>query len=132
MDITYQYDTIPTPAEIIALYDSAGLARPIHDPERIAKMYAHSSLVVTAWDGTRLVGVSRALTDFCYCCYLSDLAVRLEYQRLGIGKELIRLTKQKIGDQSMLLLLSATTAMEYYPKIGLEKVENGFLIKRKV
>ncbi len=93
-------------------------------------MYDNSNLVVTAWSDEELVGISRALTDFCYCCYLSDLAVSKSYQMKGIGKKLIELTKEKIGNESTLLLLSAPTAMDYYPKIGLQKVENGFIIKR--
>jgi predicted N-acetyltransferase YhbS len=93
-------------------------------------MYANSNLVVTAWHNKKLVGISRSLTDFCYCCYLSDLAVRQEYKNKGIGKKLIELAKQRVGDQSMLLLLAAPTAMGYYPKVGLEKVDNGFIIRR--
>src|SRR6185312_7380876 len=127
--INYKFDVIPTPDAVMELYADAGLKRP-EDRDRITRMYSQSNLVVTAWDKTRLVGVSRALTDFCYCCYLSDLAVRRKYQHHGIGKELIRLTKEKIGDESMLLLLSAPAAMEYYPKVGLSKVENGFIIQR--
>ncbi len=80
--------------------------------------------------GSRLVGIARALTDFSYCCYLSDLAVRKEYQRRGIGRELIDRVKRRIGDQSMLLLLSSPDAMTYYPGIGLEAVNNGWIIKR--
>jgi len=128
---TYQTTIIPTPVEIIELYNSSGLKRPTDDAHRIAKMYANSNLVVTAWDGDLLVGVARSLTDFCYACYLSDLAVRLEYQKHGVGKELVRLTQEEITEQSMLLLLSAPTAMEYYPKIGMDKVDNGFMFKRE-
>jgi hypothetical protein len=42
------------------------------------------------------------------------------------------LTKDRVGDQVMLLLLSAPDAMEYYPKVNFERVENGFIIKRKM
>lgn len=131
MGITYQTTVIPTTAEIIEVYNSSGLNRPTGDVRRIAKMYANSNLVVTAWDGDLLVGIARSLTDFCYACYLSDLAVRLEYQKQGIGKELIALTRETINPESMLLLLSASTAMEYYPKIGMDKLDNAFMIKRE-
>jgi ribosomal protein S18 acetylase RimI-like enzyme len=94
-------------------------------------MYANSNLVVTAWDDERLVGISRALTDFSYCCYLSDLAVANNYQKAGIGKKLIALIKELIGDECMLLLLAAPLAIDYYPKIGMEKLDNAFIIKRK-
>lgn len=131
MEITYNFDLKPETEKIIELYNSSGINRPTLDFERIAKMYANSNLVVTAWDNDKLVGISRSLTDFCYCCYLSDLAVKLEYQNQGIGKNLIALTKKRIGDDTMLLLLSAPTAMEYYSKIGFLKVDNGFIVKRK-
>ncbi len=132
MEITYKLDTTPDTKMIIDLYNSSGINRPTTDFERISKMYVNSNLIVTAWDNDKLVGISRSLTDFCYCCYLSDLAVREEYKSMGIGKKMIALTKEKIGEQSMLLLLSAPTAMDYYPKVNLEKVENGFIIKRNL
>jgi len=131
MSLQYSTDRIPTTAEVIEVYDSSGLNRPTADKNRIAGMYANSDLIVTAWDGDTLVGISRALTDFYYCCYLSDLAVRKEYQNRGIGRQLVQLTKQAIGPRCMLLLLSAPTAMEYYPKLGMDKLDNAFMIKRE-
>ena len=130
MEIKYKFDVTPSVDAIIELYMSSGLNRPTKDRERISKMYKNSNLIISAWHYDTLVGISRSLTDFCYCCYLSDLAVREEYKRSGIGKKLIDFTKEKVGINCMLLLLSAPSAMEYYPKVGLEKVENGFIIKR--
>jgi predicted N-acetyltransferase YhbS len=130
MGISYQCNLTPPVEDIIELYKSSGINRPIDDIDRIAQMYENSNLVVSAWDEDKLIGIARSLSDFCYCCYLSDLAVRQEYKKKGIGKKLISLTKEKIGDQTMLLLLSAPMAMDYYPKLNFEKVENGFIIKR--
>ena len=107
MAIEYKFDITPATDVIIDLYRSSGINRPTTDKERITKMYANSNFIVTAWDKDKLVGIARSLTDFCHCCYLSDLAVRKEYQKKGIGKKLIRLTKDKIDDVTMLLLLSA-------------------------
>ena len=129
-EIIYSSKDPVSSIEIIDLYRSAGLNRPVDDEDRIRTMYLHSNLIITARCNEQLVGIARSLTDFCYCCYLSDLAVRKEFQSKGIGKKLITLTKEMVGDQSMLLLLSAPAAMEYYPKIGMEKSENAFLIKR--
>ena len=131
MELIYKTDITPTPAQIIELYENAGLPRPTHDAERIGKMYANANLIITAWNGELLVGVSRAITDWVWCCYLADLAVRSDYKASGIGKKLVQLTKEKAGEQSMVLLLSVPTAMEYYPKIGMEKVDNGFIIFRE-
>lgn len=93
-------------------------------------MFEHSNLIVTAWDNDLLVGVSRSITDWVWSCYLADLAVRQDYKKAGIGKKLIKLTKEKVGEQSMVLLLSVPTAMEYYPKVGFTKQESSFIINR--
>ncbi|GIM50880.1 GNAT family N-acetyltransferase [Capnocytophaga stomatis] len=131
--ITYKKGYVPETMQIIEIYQSSGIKRPIDDIGRIEKMYANSNIIITAWENKKLVGVARALTDFSYCCYLSDLAVRQEYQSEGIGKQLIEEIKKAIGttEEISLLLLSAPNAMEYYPKVGFEAIENGFIIKRK-
>ena len=131
MEITYRTDITPTTEAIIAVYDGSGINRPTKDPERITKMYENSNLVVTAWAGDVLIGIARSLTDFCYCCYLADLAITMEYQKGGIGRQLVKLTKETIGKQCMLLLLAAPTAQEYYPKLGMDTVHNGFIINRE-
>ncbi|MEO8461415.1 MAG: hypothetical protein ABI451_12865, partial [Dokdonella sp.] len=61
----------------IDLYRASTLGerRPIEDRERFAAMLANANLIVTAWDSESLVGISRALSDFSYATYLSDLAV---------------------------------------------------------
>jgi GNAT superfamily N-acetyltransferase len=130
MKITYQTGLIPDTKDIVEVYRSSGIKRPVEDLARIANMYTNSNLIVTAWAGKKLVGISRSITDFYYCCYLSDLAVRKEYQKTGIGRELIALTKEQIGTQVALILLSAPAAMDYYPKVGFDKIDNGYMIKR--
>jgi GNAT superfamily N-acetyltransferase len=117
-------------AELAALFRASGINRPVDDLPRLEKMLAHANLVLGAYLDGRLIGIARALTDFSFCCYLSDLAVAREHQHRGIGRELIRRVKERVGEHSMLLLLSAPEAMGYYPKVGLEKVENGWIIKR--
>lgn len=131
MNIIYEYEKKPTPEQVIELYENAGLPRPTNDPERIKKMFDNSNLIITAWDGKLLAGISRSITDWVWSCYLADLAIRHEYKKSGIGKELIERTKEKVGKQSMILLLSVPTAMEYYPKVGFTKQESSFIINRE-
>jgi N-acetylglutamate synthase-like GNAT family acetyltransferase len=130
LEIIYKIDYKPEIELIIDLFKNSGINRPIDDKERIKKMFDNANLIISAWDKNLLIGIARSLTDFCYCCYLSDLAIRYEYQRKGIGKKLIDLTKEKIGNQTALILLSAPNAMDYYPKIGFKKAENAFIIPR--
>lgn len=129
-NIEFKIGVVPKTSEIIEVYDSSGIKRPTKDSDRITKMYKNSNLIISAWLNNELIGISRAITDFCYACYLSDVAVKSEYQKEGIGKRLIELTAKEIGKETALILLSAPIAMEYYPKIGFAKVENGFIIRR--
>ena len=95
-----------------------GSRRPLDDKARVAMMLHHTDLLVTAWDKEQLVGVARSVTDFAYCCYLSDLAVDEQYQKQGIGQQLIKYTKQALHPQAKIVLLAAPQAVEYYPHIG--------------
>lgn len=128
--ITYAVNRKLEAADVARLFDASTIRRPTGDLPRIAKMLEHGNLTISAWDGDRLVGISRALTDFAYCCYLSDLAVDQAYQRHGIGKEMLALTRRELGDQVALILLAAPEAMDYYPKVGFEKIGNGYIVKR--
>lgn len=131
MVITYKINAEIEPHQLADLFISSGIRRPSDDLTRMKKMLDNANLLITAWDGDKLVGVARALTDYSFCCYLSDLAVDKEYQRQGIGHELVTEIQKQIGDECMLLLISAPEAMDYYPKIGFEKIDNAFIIHRK-
>jgi len=106
-----------------------GERRPIDDAQCIRAMLAHADLLCTAWDGPTLVGVARSVTDFAYCCYLSDLAVDVKYQKQGIGRELIRLTQSQLGPRAFLVLLAAPKAESYYPRIGFEPHHSAWLLR---
>lgn len=131
MVITYKTNTKLEAHELSDLFKASGIKRPVDDLNRIKKMIDNANLIVTAWDGDKLVGVARAFSDFSYCCYLSDLAVDKEYQNQGIGHELVDEIQKLISEESNLVLISAPEAMDYYPKIGFEKCGNAYLIHRK-
>ncbi len=114
---------------IVQLYIAAGVDQPITDLARIQKMIDHSNLIISAWDGNALVGVARAVTDFGYCCYLSDLAVDQHYQRIGIGRSLITLMQKAIGLEVSLILMSSPGAAVFYEKLGFTNFSNGYVAK---
>lgn len=117
--ITYRTGNDLNLDAVIELYRASTLGerRPVDERERMRLMLQNANLVITAWDGDLLVGISRSLTDFAYATYLSDLAVRLSHQRHGIGKELMRRT-QAAAPQAMVILLAAPAAEKYYPHVG--------------
>lgn len=93
-------------------------------------MVENSNLTVTAWDGERLVGVARSLTDFHYACYVSDLAVDEKYQRTGIGKRLQAITQEQLGPQCKLIVVAAPAANSYYEHLGFASNPRCWVLER--
>ncbi|HXE29666.1 MAG TPA: GNAT family N-acetyltransferase [Stellaceae bacterium] len=114
----------------VLVTSTLGERRPVDDLVRLERMLRQADIIVTARDGMRLVGVSRAISDFAYCCYLSDLAVDAAYQRQGIGKRLIDETRKAAGESASLILVAAPAAQTYYPKIGMTPIASGWMIPR--
>ncbi len=133
MEIVYTLEPALTSAEFIDVLERSTLAerRPVDQPETIAGMLKAAQVIYTARCNGLLVGVSRAITDFVYCTYLSDLAVDTGFQKRGIGRELIRLTHLEAGLNTMLILLSAPKAATYYPHIGLTKHDSCWILPRR-
>ncbi len=108
------------------------LIRPVDEPVRIATMLERADLLVTvrAKKDRKLIGVARSLSDFSWCCYLSDLCVDEDYQGRGIGRALIAKTKRIVGSDTTLLLVSAPKAINFYNRIGMEALPATFAIRR--
>lgn len=122
MEITYKNDADISVDQALALFQASTLGerRPVSRPDIFAGMLKHADVLVSAWDGDRLVGIARTLTDFSYVAYLADLAVDRDYQRLGIGKRLLAETKKALAEECMIVLLAAPKANDYYPALGFE------------
>ncbi|MCH8957280.1 GNAT family N-acetyltransferase [candidate division KSB1 bacterium] len=130
MKITYKVNFDFELDQVIQLYHDSTLGdrRPVDDRECMSRMMKEANLIVTAWDNDLLVGISRNLTDFCYIAYLADLAVHESYQKMGIGKELIRRTQAELGTKCRLILLSAPKAAAYYPHIGFSRHPEAWML----
>jgi GNAT superfamily N-acetyltransferase len=132
IDVVYRLESYPElrVEEFIDVLERSTLAerRPVGHPEMIRGMLEHADVIVTARTGNLLVGISRAITDYTFCTYLSDLAVDRDFQRLGIGKELILRTHQYAGLQTTLILLAAPKARTYYPKVGMHSHDSCWII----
>jgi ribosomal protein S18 acetylase RimI-like enzyme len=121
-----------TPAQFTELLKNSTLGerRPMDDEKCLAGMINNSNLMISAWDSDKLIGISRCITDFHYCCYLSDLAVDQKYQNQGIGKQLQILTQEQLGPKCKLILISAPAANSYYQKIGFTNNERCWVLNR--
>jgi predicted N-acetyltransferase YhbS len=132
MNLIYDIEPDLDSAEFIDVLIRSTLAerRPVSEPDRIRKMLVEADILVTARVGGLLVGISRAISDFSYCTYLSDLAVDTAYQGRGIGRELIRRTHEVAGLDTTLILLAAPRARTYYPHVGMEPHDSCWIIPR--
>jgi len=133
MTVNYALESDLTAAEFINLLRRSTLAqrRPVDEPETIAGMIRHADVMVTARVDGKLVGISRAITDFSYCTYLSDLAVDEAFQKKGIGRELIRRMHEAAGLHTNLILLAAPKARSYYPHIGMTPHDSCWITPRR-
>ena len=120
-EITYSVNKQITVEQFRDLLDASTLGerRPVGEPKRLEAMLRNSNLLVTAWEGELLVGLSRCLCDFAFANYCSDLAVRKSHQGKRIGRELLRISTA-VG-QCKLILLSAPKAVTFYWQLGLQQ-----------
>ena len=132
MNIEYKLNLNITTEEFIEVLKNSTLGerRPIDDLKTIKGMIENSNLIVTASIDNKIIGIARAVTDFNYCCYLSDLAVDKQYQKNGIGKQLISKVQEQLNGKCKIILLSAPDAKEYYPKIGFTQHNSAWTLQR--
>jgi len=130
MTIVYRHDATLTPDQYadILKRTSLGARRPVADLSAIAQMLQHAHILITAWDGDKLVGVARSFSDRAYVTYLADLAVDETYQRQGIGKKLIAETTAQTQASCKTVLFAAPDAEAYYGRIGFEPNTKGWTL----
>ncbi|MXV44423.1 GNAT family N-acetyltransferase [Saccharibacter sp. 17.LH.SD] len=115
----------------VLIASGLGARRPVDDVERLERMIKNSDLLISATHQGKIIGVARSITDFSYCCYLSDLAVDIHYQGQGIGKRLIEATREHAGPETMCLLLASPGAVSFYKALGMPQPDNAFLYQRQ-
>jgi GNAT superfamily N-acetyltransferase len=130
VSLAYATDRRPDVDAIRALYAAAPLRRPIHDAARIRRMYEGSNVVLTAWDGERLVGIARGLSDGCFDGYLADLAVHPDYQNRGVGRRLLELARS-LNPEVQWVLLASPVAKDYYAHLGWSGLPNAWRLNRE-
>ena len=132
MKITYKVNQPISTDEFISLLTASTLAdrRPVDDRECMEGMIKNSNLIVSAWDGDKLIGIARSMTDFHYACYLSDLAVDKSYQSNNIGKELQKITQKQLKPKCKIILIAAPIANTYYEHIGFTNNQRCWVLNR--
>ena len=88
--------------------------------------FCNSTLVVSAWDGDRLVGAVRMLSDQITRSVIYDLIVDPEYRNRGIGRTLVRRCVGHFPDSEWLVQTTAEID-PYYEKLGFSVLDDVFL-----
>lgn len=135
--VLYAREPALSVAEFRQVLEESGLGatRPVDDEPRLQAMLAAADLVLTARLDTPdapLVGVARAITDFAWCCYLTELAVSASAQGLGIGKGLLEEARRQLGPKVSLVLASMPDAVGFYHRMGMAPLANAFWYKRSI
>ena len=129
--ITISHEMKVEAADVAEVFQNSGIRRPNEDIARIQRMIDHADVIVSAWSEGKLIGIARAITDYVYCCYLSDLAVDKSFQGRHVGKQLVAYLQNHLGDEVSIVLISAPGAVDFYPKIGFERSDRAYIVPRK-
>ena len=133
MNIEYKINVPVSTDQFIDLMHASGLGerRPVDDRECMQGMVENSNLLVSAWDGEKLIGIARSMTDFHYACYLSDLAVDGQYQGDGVGRRLQTITQEQLGPKCKLILVAAPAVNGYYDRLGFTNNPRCWVLERE-
>ena len=128
--ITFQVEKELALEEYVFILEDSGLGkrRPMEDREHLNRMIKGSNLLVTARENGNLVGFLRGLSDFCYRCFIADLAVAKAHQGKGIGREILKFTRS-LAPEARLILFAAEDAEPFYQKLGFKPHERCYQLK---
>jgi GNAT superfamily N-acetyltransferase len=115
----------------LLLASGLGVRRPVDDLARLDAMLRNANVVLTARIDGVLVGIARAVTDFVFCCYLSDLAVHENAQGQGIGARLIEEVRKHVGPSVSVILNSVSESVGFYERTTMSPLPNCFWHRRE-
>ena len=125
MNIRYTEEKCFTPEQVQALFRSVGWVSGEY-PSRLHKALMHSSTVLTAWDGERLVGLARVLDDSEMVAYMHYVLVHPDYHGQGIAGTMIERVKAKYRDFLYLEIMPEEQKnAAFYQRFGFQVMEDG-------
>jgi GNAT superfamily N-acetyltransferase len=128
--LSFQVEKSLTLEEYIYILHDSGLGkrRPMDNPSHLERMIQGSNLLVTARENGHLIGFLRGLSDFCYRCFIADLAVAKAYQGKGVGREILKFTRS-LAPEARLILFAAEDAEPFYQRLGFRPHEHCYQLK---
>jgi GNAT superfamily N-acetyltransferase len=115
--IDVRLDRVPDAASVVGLLRSVGWDMRASEPASLQKAIDGTTEFATAWDGDRLVGTARSLSDGGQNALIATVVVHPAYQGLGVGERMVHLLTDE-WDQVRFSLTSAPGLDAWYEKLG--------------
>jgi GNAT superfamily N-acetyltransferase len=119
MNIIYKVNKVINTQQLQDLFLSVDWASGKY-PDKISEAMKNSDTVYTAWDGETLIGLINVLDDGIMTAYIHFLLIRPSYQSHGVGRELLRLVKEKYKSYLRLVLISYDQKVNFYKNCGFD------------
>lgn len=91
---------------------------PTDNLTQLDAMLNNADLLISAWDEEQVVGFVRAVTDFSSSCYICELAIDANYQKLGIDRSLMRLAAEELPADCQILFFTTDSNLTEYLRLG--------------
>ena len=124
--LTYSFAQIITPADLLPLFAQAGWTAN-RSSEAIQTLLDHTRVYLGVWDGTRLVGFARAITDDLFRAYIEDVIVDSTYRGQGIGAEIMRHLLTRLAHVEEITLNCEDHLIPFYERFGFERVGMAYM-----
>jgi len=127
-NITYKINTIPELEKIVNLYQALGWGHKDY-PEMLQIAYANSEYIVCAYHQEELIAVGRAISDKSFTVYFPDLLVHPDWQRKGIGRQIMSMMLDKFQDfHNIVLTAEDERARSFYLMMGFKSQPFGMSV----
>lgn len=125
MNIIYKTNVVPEIEELLQLYNDVGWYNYIQDTKKLERAFINSTIIVSAWDQDKLVGVLRAVGDSETIMYIQDILVLHIYQHKGIGRQLMAEFMYKYENIRQKVLITDKTfkTINFYKSCGFVPTE---------
>ena len=107
-------------SEVLQLYRSVDWSA-ARKPDRLMKAIRQSHAVVSAWLDGRLIGLGNAISDGALVVYYPHLVVSPEFQRRGVGRQIVKRLKKRFRGFHQHMLVAEAKAAEFYRNCGFKR-----------
>ena len=118
--VNYSFGRRIEPEQLMSLFLQAGWAKH-RSMEGVRRILEGTSLTLGAWEGDRLVGFARAMTDGIYRALIDDVIVEESRRGTGIGSELMRRLIEKLADVEEVFLRCGEGVVPFYERHRFER-----------